>query len=149
MSESVLRLVPTDPLCIPSSIAQDQARNLFSSLLPEGEIHVIVTEDVSFIDPGGNFERILCPTCSAVVPIEWWSRVMDRAYAASRFRDLSIVLPCCQTHSSLNNLCYDWPTGFARFLLEARSPGSDLTEQQVSLFELLLGCSVRKIWAHY
>ena len=107
MSENVLRIVPTDPLCVPSPPAQDQARNLFASLLPQAEIHVIVTEEVSFIDPGGNFERIQCPTCSAVVPIEWWSQEMDRASAASHFRDLSIVLPCCQTHSSLNNLCYD------------------------------------------
>ncbi len=149
MSENVLRLIPTDPLYVPSVAAQDQARNLLASLLPEGAVQIVVTEDVSFIDPGDNFECILCPLCGVVVPIEWWGQMMDHTYTVSRFRDLSIIMPCCQTHSSLNDLRYEWPAGFARFLLEIHSAGIDLTEQQLSLFEPLLGCSMRKIWAHY
>ncbi|HEY7418220.1 MAG TPA: hypothetical protein VH593_23775 [Ktedonobacteraceae bacterium] len=148
MSENLLRLIPTNPLYVPSSDAQNQARTLLASLLPEGEINLTVTEEISFIDQGSNFERVLCPCCGAVVPMEWWSQEMDRAYGASQFQDLSIMLPCCQTPSSLNDLDYDWPAGFAQFLLEARSPGGDLTPEQVSLVASLLGCSVHKIWAH-
>lgn len=149
MSENMLRLIPTDPLYVPSSDAQAQARTVLASLLSEGEVSITMMEEVSFIDQGSNFERVLCPCCGAVVPMEWWSQEMDRAYGASHFQDLSIMLPCCQTPSSLNDLDYDWPAGFARFLLEARSPGSDLTPEHVSLLASVLGCSVRKIWAHY
>jgi hypothetical protein len=149
MSENVLRLITTNPLYVPSSATQDQAHNLLVSLLPEGEVRVVVTRDVSFIDPGANFECILCPICGAVVSMEWWGQVMDRSYAVSRFRDLSIIMPCCQAHSSLNDLLYEWPAGFARFFLETHSVDLDLTEQQLSLFEPLLGCSVRKIWTRY
>lgn len=148
MSEHVLRLIPTHPLYMPSAAAQDQAQTFLLSLLPEGEVHITVTEEVSFIDQGSNFKRVLCPYCGAVVSMEWWSQAMDHAYGASRFQDLSVQLPCCQTPSSLNDLDYDWPAGFARFLLQARSPGGDLTPEQVAFFESLFGCSVRKIWAH-
>lgn len=149
MSENILRLIPTNPLYVPSSDAQNQACTMLASLLPEGEVHIIVTEEVSFIDQGSNFERVLCPDCRAMVLMEWWSQEMDRAYGASQFQDLSIMLPCCQMPSSLNDLDYNWPAGFARFLLEARFPNDDLTPEQLSLFASLLGCSVRKIWAHY
>ena len=149
MSENILRLIPTNPLYVPSADAQNQACALLASLLPEGDVHLTVTEKISFIDQGSNFERVLCPGCGAMVPMEWWSQEMDRAYDASQFQDLSVMLPCCQTPSSLNDLDYDWPAGFARFRLEARSPSGDLTPEQLSLFASLLGCSVRKIWAHY
>ena len=81
--------------------------------------------------------------------MKWWGQEMDRVYQVNGFQDLNILLPCCQRTSSLNDLIYDWPAGFARFLLEARSPEGDLTHEQIALFESLLGCSIRKIWAHY
>ena len=149
MSENFLRLIPADPLYVPTPAAQQQACSLLTSLLHKGDIQVKVTEEVSFIDPDSNLELILCPACEAVVPLEWWSSMMDRAYINSHFLDLTITMPCCATLASLNDLHYKWPAGFARFAIEVRSPGLDLTEQQLSLFKPILGCSVRKIWAHY
>ncbi len=149
MSENFLRLIPTDPLYVPSSVVQNQALSLIAFLVQGEAIRASVTDDVSFVDPGSNLERILCPRCEVVLSMEWWGQAMDRAYIDTRFSDLDVMLPCCQMHCSLNNLCYEWPAGFASFFLEARSPAHDLTEEQLALFEALLGCRVRKIWAHY
>ncbi len=56
-------------------------------------------------------------------------QAMDRAHDA-QFGDLAVIVPCCEMRFSLDDLCYEWPAGFARFLLEARSPENDLTEEQ-------------------
>lgn len=149
MSEHFLRLIPTDPLYVPAASAQDQAISLFTSCVQGEDIRTSVTEDVAFVDPGSNLERILCPNCGAILSDGWWGQVMDRAYAETWFQDLEVVVPCCETYCSLNDLCYDGPAGFARFLLEARSPAKDLMEEDLALIETLLGCQVRKIWAHY
>lgn len=149
LSENFLRLIPTDPLYVPPSVAQDQVRHLFASFVQGEDIRANVTEEVAFVDPGSNLERILCPNCGAVLADEWWGQAMDQAYAEMRFQALDVVVPCCETHCSLNDLYYDWPAGFARFLLEARSPANDLAEEDLILIESLLGCQVRRIWAHY
>jgi len=149
MSENFLRLIPTDPWYMPTPAAQDQASTLFASLVQEEGIQAYMTEDASFVDPGSNLKRILCPRCGAVLSMEWWVQAMDRAYTDTQFRNLDVMVPCCETRCSLNDLRYEWPAGFARFLLEARSPENDLTEEQLALFEPLLDGRVRKIWAHY
>jgi hypothetical protein len=149
MSEHFLRIIPTDPLYVPPAGAQDQAISLFTSCVQGEDIRGSTTEDVAFVDPGSNLERILCPNCGTVLPDEWWGQAMDQAYAETRFQDLDVVVPCCETHCSLNDLCYDRPAGFAHFLLEARSPANDLTEEDLALLGSVLGCQVRKIWAYY
>ena len=106
-----------------------------------------MTDEVSFIDPGSNLERVLCPNCGAALSTEWWGQA-DRAYAEIQFQDLDVIVSCCEMRCSLNDLCDEWPAG-ARFLLEACSPANDLTEEHLVLIKSLLGCRVRKIWAHY
>ncbi|SRR5579885_402748 len=149
MPEHFLRLIPTDSFYVPPSGTQDQARSLFASLVQGEDIRASVTEDVAFVDPGSNLERILCPKCGNVLSEDWWGQAMDRAYAETQFQNLDVTVPCCERRCSLNDLCYDGPAGFARFLLEARSPANNLTEEDLALLESVLGCRVRKIWAHY
>jgi hypothetical protein len=51
---------------------------------------------------------------------------------------------------SLNDLVYSWPSGFARYTLEAMNPGlGSLPERVHARLESVLGCRVRVIWAHY
>ncbi|HLW01836.1 MAG TPA: hypothetical protein VKT82_24495 [Ktedonobacterales bacterium] len=149
MSEDYLRLVPVDPEYVPSAAAQAKAHRLFTALFPGAAVAVQVTDAVAFIDSGSNLDRILCPSCGANLSLEWWSQAMDQAYAASRFRALQVTLPCCGQHASLNDLAYEGAVGFARFVLEVRAPGHDLTDQQVARSESLVGCHLRTIWAHY
>ncbi len=74
---------------------------------------------------------------------------MDKAYA-SAFEELAITLPCCGGTTSLNDLDYDWPAGFAKFVLEAMNPNvKDLDVEAVNRLEATLGCALRRIWTHY
>src|SRR5262249_13741059 len=59
--------------------------------------------------------------CERELDKEWFGKAMDRAYEKKNW-DLTIKLPCCGKGSSLNDLKYEWPAGFARFVLEARNP---------------------------
>lgn len=59
------------------------------------------------------------------------------------------ALPCCAAKVTLNDLKYDWPQGFARFSLEAMNPDiPGLTPVQLTEFESILGCPLRKIFPH-
>lgn len=150
MSEDILQLIPTVPAYVPSETSRFLARQRLASWFPDAEkIADHVTEDVEFIDPGTNLERILCPACGKELAILWWHEAMDRAFQEGHVAHLSVVVPCCGITHSLNDLCYEWPAGFARFVLEIRDPGYDLSEEHVHLLEQDLQCTLRTIWAHY
>jgi hypothetical protein len=107
-----------------------------------------VTPEVRFVDCGDNFETVRCPHCGADVG-EWWSVAMEMGHE-QQFRDLRATTPCCGRHTSLNELVYSWPAGFARYSLEALNPGlGSLPEPLVKRLEEALGAAVRVIWAHY
>ncbi|MBK8022455.1 MAG: hypothetical protein IPK19_13765 [Chloroflexi bacterium] len=149
MSDNYLRLIPISPEYIPETLASEEAQRQLSAFVPHAdEVKVIITDEIEFVDQGGNFERVVCPLCERELDIGWWQEAMDAAYA-TRFASLVVDLPCCHNESSLNSLRYEWPAGFARFVLEARNPGTDLNEAQVHALEQILGCALRKIWVHY
>jgi hypothetical protein len=65
------------------------------------------------------------------------------------FDNLIATVPCCGGQSSLNDLEYEWPCGFARFELALWNPGRGwLTEQELSAIAQALGHPVRQILAH-
>jgi hypothetical protein len=101
---------------------------------------------IQFIDPGGNFERVLCPTCASDIT-DWWTTAMDAAWQSS-FADLSISVPCCGITTSLNDLQYEWPAGFARFTLAARNPNleRELSFKQLDELQEILGCRLRQVF---
>jgi hypothetical protein len=53
--------------------------------------------------------------------------------------------------SDLNDLVWEWPAGFAKFILEAMNPRLQgrLPEERQSQTETILGCGLRQIYAHY
>jgi hypothetical protein len=162
LSTSIIRLIPTIPEYVPDVLSQKRAVELLGSFLPtpdpQSETTAKVTEHVEFVDQGTNFERIVCPFCSSQLTIEWWHEVMDRAHE-EHFTDLSITTPCCQAEGSLNDLRYEWPAGFARFILELREPFTidaqgvwqmlELNQAMLEKLQDTLGCRLRVIWAHY
>jgi len=151
MSDNYLRLIPTDPEWVPDPLAREKSRQLLEKMLPEAqEITVDVGDHVGFVDQGANFESVGCPSCGAILDVEWWQGEMDKAME-SNCADLSTSPPCCGRQTSLNDLRYVWPAGFARFTLEAMNPnrGEDLDPTQLGQLEQLLGCKLRQIWAHY
>ncbi|HKP54784.1 MAG TPA: hypothetical protein VJ183_19285 [Chloroflexia bacterium] len=158
MSADILRLIPINPEYMPDALSRERAAVFLKSLLlpnpdPSRDITTKVIEHVEFIDQGGNFERIVCPCCSSELTIKWWHEVMDKAYE-KRFADLRIITPCCHTESSLNDLQYEMPAGFARFVLELYKPVFidpilELSQDALEKLQDILGCRVRIIWAHY
>ncbi len=107
MSETHLKLIPTDPGFVPEATSCEKAVEALKRLAPvqhclASEITAIVTEQVQFIDQGGNFERVVCPFCETELTIEFWHKVMDKAYE-THFADLSMITACCSTTTSLND----------------------------------------------
>jgi len=147
MSDHFLSLIPEQPNYVPSTKAQSRALEMFRSFVPDAlNVEACVTEHVEFIDQGENFERLLCPACDTEVDAESWQQWMDKAYE-SQFSDLSLKMPCCGHMTDLNSLRYEWPAGFARFVLRAESPnlGDWLAADKQSVLEEILGCKLRQI----
>jgi hypothetical protein len=148
VADYYLRLIPADPELVPPEKAREEARAALEGWLHRAE-HVTetVTEDVRFVDPGKNLERILCPACGAAIDRRWWEDALAISKLKS-FRNLRVTTPCCRAVSSLNDLDYEWPAGFARFVLEASNPNvSELPGQQLRSLSRILGCKLRQIWS--
>src|SRR5579885_452445 len=126
VSVNTLILIPTEPTYRPGSVLAEQAKALFKTFVPQAkEITIQETEEIQFVATGENLERIICPFCKSLLDEQWWIAAMDTAYETTKFANLTVTLPCCGRVVSLNDLCYDWPTGFACFQLIARDPGND------------------------
>lgn len=149
MSDDYLRFIPTDPDYSPPFVVDQRARQLLASFIPQlAEITINRYETIQFIDAGSNWGPIYCPGCGAILADEAWACLVDKA-SVTQFTNLSVLTPCCGISTSLNELRYGWPVGFARFVLSSRDPGADVSQQQHHLLESVLGCHLRKIWAHY
>lgn len=148
MSDNWLILIPNEPDFVPKEESIALAETQLSAALPLAEeIEAILTEETRFIDCGGNFDSISCPFTKKPIDMDVWSEAMHKA-AETDFTDLSFVSPFTGQKTSLNDLVYDFPQGFAKFSIEAMNPDGDLSEQQIQEFEKMLGCKLRKIWRH-
>ena len=149
MPDTYLRIIPSDPTYVPSALARERALAALRRALPVvDDIATHVTDEVRFVDCGANFETASCPHCGADLG-EWWSEAMELGHR-QHFRDLRVTVPCCGRRTSLNELAYSWPAGFARYTLEALNPGlGNLSQVVVQRLEHILGSKLRIIWAHY
>lgn len=150
MSDFFLSLIPDDPTYVPPVEAQAQAlAALRARLPPPSQVAVQVFDEVTFIDQGSNFEKVLCPACEEDIT-EHWAGLMQAASEAE-FSDLSLSMPCCGRLTNLNALGYIPPAGFARFSLRAMNPnvGGVLAAKDVSALEGILGCKLRQVYARY
>lgn len=149
MSDDYLRILPRDPRYVPTLKQQEAALAALRRFVPRADlVEMTVSDEVRFVGAGANFERVCCPRCAADIT-DWWPDAMEAAYA-SRFEELAVEMPCWGTMTSLNALIYDWPVGFARFVLEAHnaSIGGRLPPSQAAEIQVLLGCTITQILAH-
>ena len=150
MSDTFLRLIPVLPDFVPSREAAEAATAKLKEFAPDAsQIEAQWPTEIQFVDQGGNFERLLCPHCGSDVT-DHFSDWMEAAYQ-SKFEKREVSLPCCRKGSDLNDLVWQWPAGFAKFILEAMNPElqSWLPEANQREIETILGCGVRQIYAHY
>lgn len=150
MSDNYIRLIPTDPAYVADSTMVERAREYLATVVPEtAQVTARITNDVAFVDQGANFERVSCPNCGRELDVSWWQDAMDTAYETN-FANLDITTPCCGALTSLNDLHYDLPAGFARLVLEVMNPSvSDITAADIATLSSMLGTALRPIWAHY
>ncbi len=148
MSTEFLCIISTDPSFVPAIDAQKAALAAFRKMLPMAEVvDVIEFKEIRFIDPGMRFEFVSCPLCESELDQIWWGDAMCAAERTG-FRNLSVTLPCCDAPSTLNDLIYKMPAGFARFLLQAREPklGRYLTVDKLQALESIVGTQLQQIW---
>jgi hypothetical protein len=149
MADTYLRIIPADPQCVPSALARERALGVLQRAVPlADDFQSRVTSDVRFVDCGANFETVSCPGCGADIG-EWWSIAMEVAHDGG-FVELRVTTPCCGFRTSLNDLVYASPAGFARYTLEVLNPGiGSLPERTLERLRSTLGADLRIIWAHY
>jgi hypothetical protein len=150
MYENHVYWIPVDPSFVPSEDAARRAAEWLRSRAPEADkVTADVTPEIQFVDCGANFEALRCPLCAADLSVDWWQGAMDKA-AATEFTDRATTVPCCGANTRLEDLRYEWPQGFARFVLDARNPNIGTpTEEDDEHVARLLGTPVRRILAHY
>ena len=149
MSDTYLRIIPDDPNWVPAAESAIAVTNLMSAFVPGSEVTTRYTDEVEFVDQGENFERVLCSNCGTDLT-DSWSSVMDTARKTS-FSDLGFETPCCHTQGNLSTLVYEWPAGFARFVVEVSglNAGRFLDQSQIQSVAKSLGYPVRQILARY
>ena len=161
MSDDVLRIIPRDITFVPTPEGQAKAVEKLEEILPDGEMcNTEVYEDVTFIDCGGNLERISCPACGKDIEIDyfeendpgtnWWYEVTDKLQTA-KAQSLETKLPCCNAVVPFTQIKFDWPAGFSMFELSIYNPNIDrnLNDAELSQLETVLGCSLSQVRAHY
>ena len=150
MSENLLQLIPQQPTYVPGEEVVLLAEQFLKSHISEtGKVYAEVSNEIRFIDAGTNFASVSCPVCGKKISSAWWSAAMDEAHK-SQFSNLDIVVPCCGGRTTLNHLNYNFPQGFARFVLTVRNPGvPEFDEQSREELERIVGCKLRVIWTHY
>jgi hypothetical protein len=148
MSDDWLRLIPTEPEYQPTTAAAERARELLVTFVPDArQVAVAFKPTVQFFHPGLNWSGVRCSACGADAQ-NWWEPAMTAA-AEHAFSNLRVKAACCATELSLNDLCYPWAAGFARFVIEMMNPNiSALTADELELLGVTLGCELRTIWVH-
>jgi hypothetical protein len=148
MSTTVVRYIPEDPDYVAEPAAIEAARALLQKALGSPAV-ATTTEGATFVDPGENLDTIRCPACGDELDMDWWQGEMARA-GKRKFACLDVTVPCCGAETSLHDLDYDMPAGFAHMVLAVQDPKGDPDEVvDLDALERLLGCVVRRIDARY
>ena len=148
MSSTILKIIPTIPSFVPDNIKKDNARSFLNKLYTNEQVEFITTDTIEFVDQGENFETVSCNLCGHNIEIEDWQNLMDSKYK-NQFANLTFITACCNKTTSLNNLNYKWPAGFAKFVVSISDAQSELTERDLIELQDILGTTARIIWAHY
>lgn len=150
----ILNIISTDPAWVPSGDLADGALLVFRQhVAGADDVTAEFLDGIQFVDQGENFESVSCPRCGELLDDGWWAERMDDSWSPdlNAFADLQVVTPCCGTNSSLNDLDYEWPAGFASFRLQARNPsrGGFLPDAELEEIAAALGSPLRQVYAHY
>ncbi len=145
---TILRVISTTPSYTATPQQEQQAKIFLKQIYPNNKVESFVKDTIEFVDQGQNFDSIICTFCKKEINTEFWQDAMEAA-EKNNFTDLTIRTPCCQKKSSLNDLKYVEPAGFAKFILSVDDPQALLNETEISTLQNLLNTRLRIIIAHY
>src|SRR5688572_21017180 len=115
MSDDYIHIIAEVAGFIQDEERQREAVVYFRQIAPEAdEVTVSVSESLEFIQCGGNFRKICCPSCGSEIEMEVWQEWMDKDYGKKGFILREHRMPCCDAEHTLHQLNYKWPQGFAR-----------------------------------
>jgi hypothetical protein len=148
MPSTFLKIIPTNPSYVPDEMAQEEGRVILSKLYKPSEIEFHNTSEIEFIDQGSNFENVSCNLCQQEIDMEYWQSTMDKSFE-TQFSNLIFVTPCCSCNTSLNDLNYTSPAGFAKYVICIGNPERELEGMILQHLQTILGTPLRFVWAHY
>ena len=148
MSSNILKIIPTDPSFVPGNTNQQKAKIYLSKLFNQEDIEFKITDAIEFIDQGSNFERVSCNFCGADIETTAWQNAMDSAFL-KKFTNLSFTSPCCNKLTSLNDLNYISPAGFAKFVINISDAKNEIDVNNFKVLQEFLGTPLRIIIVHY
>ena len=147
MSDCITKIIPGNPYShIAPQLLQKVEKYLAAKIAAE-DITSVVYDTPAFVDCGENLEEIKCPFCGVALDFDWWGDVMDKA-AENGFVDLTVTTPCCHKGSSLNDLEYHFPCGFAFVEIDIRNPALEVNDDCLKALQELFGEPIRIIHSH-
>ena len=145
---TILRIIPSSPSYAPNEQQQQQAKEFLEKIYPENKIESVLKDTIEFVDQGQNFDSIICPFCGKSIETEYWQDAMEKA-EETHFTNLTTTTPCCKKHTSLNDLRYVTPAGFAKFVLSINDPETEMKQSDLMTLQKILDTPLRTIYAHY
>jgi hypothetical protein len=147
VSDNWLHYVPRDPNWQPAREAAESAASRLREIAPQSdEIECQFHDQIEIIHPYSNWSGVHCPACGADLD-DWWHDQLTTAYDGKSWT-LQATTPCCGATTSLNDLDFDWPTAFGRFVLVAMNPKLIPTPEQDQAIADRIGSPVRAVWRH-
>ena len=145
---TILRLISSNPSYVPNQEQEQQAKDFLAKIYPRHKIESISTDTIEFVDQGQNFDSIICPFCEKDIETEYWQYAMEKA-DQTHFTDLTMITPCCKKSTSLNDLRYVTPAGFAKYVLSVNDPETEMKHSDLSILQKMLETTLRTVYAHY
>lgn len=149
MSDTFIIIVPEFAFALPAQEQEAAARALASQLFPDcDKVESHRSETPELVYAIENRGTPICPACGADLDAWWWDE-LEGWLEATNESELVRSLPCCRQQIAPNEV--HWVDGscekLARFQVEIMNANSGaLTDQQIRLFEHVLGCPVAVVY---
>lgn len=147
MSEHIVKIIPKDPYFHITEQKAQEINNYLKEKITADTIEIMMSKKPVFIDCGANLQSISCPLCKKLLGFDWWGEAMDKAHK-NNFADLAIELPCCGKGSTLNDLLYNFPCGFASVEFDIVNPLVEPDNDCLVYIQNILEQPVHVIYAH-
>ena len=111
------------------------------------DVVIVETDEIRFIDCGGNLEKIVCNHCNSDIS-SYWGDLMSQS-AETGFEDRNYKTQCCNKMNFLENIDYYFDVGFSRFVIELFNPSKQIDLKVIREIEDIIGLELKCIRVKY